>query len=52
MKNTHKNANIVQLKEMISSYDWSILLEGSLNEACINFAEIFSNLLKLFLPRL
>ena len=46
----YKNANIVQLKEMISSYDWSILLEGSLNEACINFTEIFLEFVKNCIP--
>ena len=35
---------------MISSYDWSILLEGSLNEACINFTKIFLEFVKICIP--
>ena len=46
----YKKANIVQLKEMISRYDRSILLEGSLNEACINFTKFFLEFVKICIP--
>ena len=35
---------------MISSYDWSILLEGSLKEACINFTKMFFEFVKICIP--
>ena len=44
----YKNANIVQ--EMISNHDWSTLLEGSLNEACINFTKFFLIFVKICIP--
>ena len=46
----YKNANIVQLKEMISNHDWSILLEGSLKEACINFTNFFLEFVQICIP--
>ncbi|MCG7875001.1 MAG: endonuclease/exonuclease/phosphatase family protein [Candidatus Thiodiazotropha endolucinida] len=46
----YSRADIPKLKEMISNFDWSILLEGSLNEACCKFTHTFLNFVKACIP--
>ncbi|MCG8048754.1 MAG: endonuclease/exonuclease/phosphatase family protein [Candidatus Thiodiazotropha taylori] len=46
----YKRADYTKLKELISNYDWSILLEGSFNDACAKFTDIFLNFAKICIP--
>ena len=38
----YKRANFESLKQQIRNFDWSCLNEGSLDEACVDFTNIFS----------
>ena len=46
----YKKANVDLLKEKISNYDWSFLHEGSLDDACRIFTDIFLDMVKLCIP--
>ena len=46
----YKKANIDLLKEKLSDYDWSVLHEGSLDDACSKFTDIFLDMVKLCIP--
>ena len=40
----YRNADIQQMKALISDYDWSVLSEGSVNYYCIKFTVLSMNL--------
>ncbi|MCG7882866.1 MAG: hypothetical protein JAY96_14895 [Candidatus Thiodiazotropha endolucinida] len=46
----YRNADFQQLKILISNYDWSILSEGSVNEACVKFTDKFLEFVKMCIP--
>ncbi|MCG8048002.1 MAG: endonuclease/exonuclease/phosphatase family protein [Candidatus Thiodiazotropha taylori] len=46
----YKSADIPKLKEMILNFDWSVLLDGSLNEACCKFTNTFLDIAKVCIP--
>ncbi|MCG7879943.1 MAG: reverse transcriptase domain-containing protein [Candidatus Thiodiazotropha endolucinida] len=46
----YKRADYIKLKELIRNYDWRILLEGSFNDACVNFTNTFLNFAKICIP--
>ena len=46
----YKKANFDLLKEKLSNYDWSVLHEGSLDDACSKFTDIFLDMVKLCIP--
>ena len=46
----YKKANFDLLKEKLSNYNWSILHEGSLDDACRKFTDIFLDMVKLCIP--
>ena len=46
----YKKANFDLLKEKLSNYDCSVLHEGSLDDACSKFTDIFLDLVKLCIP--
>ena len=46
----YKKANFDLLKEKLSNYDWSVLHEGSLDDACSKFTDIFLDMAKLCIP--
>ena len=46
----YKKANFNLLKEKLSNYDWSFLHEGSLDDACRKFTDIFLYMVKLCIP--
>ena len=46
----YKKANFDLLKEKLSNYDWSVLHEGSLDDACSKLTDIFLDMVKLCIP--
>ena len=46
----YKRANFESLKQQIRNFDWSCLNEGSLDEACVEFTNIFLGMVKSCIP--
>ena len=46
----YKNANIELFNKKLSDFDWSCLYQGSVNEACSLFTNIFIEFAKLSIP--
>ncbi|MCG8095193.1 MAG: hypothetical protein JAZ17_16505 [Candidatus Thiodiazotropha endolucinida] len=46
----YRNADFQQLKALISNYDWSVLAEGSVNDACVKFTDVFLEFVRLCIP--
>ena len=46
----YKKASFDLLKEKLSNYDWSVLHEGFLDDACSKFTDIFLDMVKLCIP--
>ena len=46
----YKKANFDLSKEKLSANDWSVLYEGSLDDACSTFTDIFLDMVKLCIP--
>ena len=46
----YKKANFDLLKEKLSNYDWSVLHEGSLDDACRKCTDISLDMVKLCIP--
>ena len=46
----YKRANFESLKQQIRNFDWSCLNEWSLDEACVEFTNIFLGMVKSCIP--
>ena len=46
----YKSANFETLKQDIIQYDWSCLYDGSLDEKCVKFTNIFLGMVKSNIP--
>lgn len=46
----YKRANFDSLKHQVGNYDWSCLNDGSLDEACVKFTNIFLDMVKSCIP--
>ena len=46
----YKRADFNKLKELIISFEWNVLLEGSLNDACIKFTDTFLDFARSCIP--
>ena len=46
----YKKANFEDLNVKIANYDWSCLNDGSVNEACSQFTNVFMGFVKLCIP--
>ena len=46
----YKKANFALLKQNISNYDWNCLTEGTLNDACNKFNDVFLSFVRSSIP--